>query len=182
MRSTIIALVALAALLLPGCAPSTGDGPDDGEPTVTETTQTPFVARDMEVNLVEVLDAHRYVVTAAKESSPRFGEEFTMRLVGLEAPREGECGHQESVAFIQQYWDRNPIQVMTYRDGFEPIGEDGDHQVLLNTRGAPGAASIELSTRGWARTNDLADADQAGRAAQAKEAGLGLWGLCPDTA
>lgn len=173
-------LTTLAVLLLAGCASTPAEEFANGAPVDAKAVAQ--VEPDVrKVKVVEMDSPLSIIVTPAEDDDARFGEELTVAITDIAVPAKGDCGYGEVTALAAETLTPGSTWFLRYNassdaDADKRVTKDGHHDGSLNSHG--GGYEDVMVGAGMAY---LLDGD-APREAQneAKEAGRGLWGSCPD--
>lgn len=174
---------------------SSESSPQPQAQATTEASQVPYDPLQREVQVLDVLAPDLVVVTPVSPKDPMLDQQFTVRVTGIDVPAEGECGYEEALAATEHY-----MTDMGTRPGFiegrlgydvpdddpettevEMITDEGLHQASFGRAGT-GSPSLRhyLVENGYALPGDEISlySHEVTWNEEAKEQGLGLYGLC----
>lgn len=175
-KARLAAVGVLAAIILTGCtsAPDAAPESSSAEPTM----ETQVQPEDRQVETVEFIDPVTVVVTPTESDDPLFGEEFTLHIVDLQTPSEGECGYDTA----RSYAEEASSGKWTVRYETEPEGvwidADGEHYGYLGSASVPYA--MRMIGEGMALPSAAYATTYESSKVAAQERAAGLWSECPD--
>lgn len=191
--TTLIASLALAASLAacsgtsdePSSAASQSAGPSasqSAEPTVY-TTHAVRVEEALSGDTLRVTITGDSVDGTIVDRAESDYEELVVRVLGIDAPDEGECGFDESTAQMASLvppTDEFSIRAVDDGTGAQLADEDEHLVFYLNSKVSdPGRALLaDGYARLWAPVEWATDYDYGQDEVKAQEAGAGLWASC----
>lgn len=196
----LVTLLATGALVLSGCGdddeagPATGSSPETEAQATTENPQIPYAPGGRLVDVLEVAAPNLLVVTPADDRDPMMNQQFTVRVIDIDVPAQGECGYQEAIAGAEYYlddtgWFSESREGLLFYDEpdddpetaeVEMITDQGLHQAGFSGYANVPPFSLSLVQLGYAVPNDEREHSSLFERynEEAKEEGRGLYGLC----
>lgn len=190
--TTLIASLALAASLAAcsGASDDSGSAASQSAGPSASQSAEPTVYTRHSVRVKEVLSGDTVRVTITGDSvdgsivdrAESDYEDLVVRILGIDAPDEGECGFDEATAQMTSTALGRSYGITAIDDGTgAQLADEDEHFVFSMSNNVFNPGRMMLTTgyaRLWAPVEFATDYDYGQDEAGAQEAGEGLWASC----
>lgn len=189
-RWAAVVAVGVAAVSLAGCAQNAGPSASQSTSQSASQSAEPTVYTGHSVRVKEVLSGDTVRVTITGDSvdgsivdrAESDYEDLVIRILGIDAPDEGECGFDEATAQMTSIALDGGYGITAIDDGTgAQLADEDEHLVfsMSNRIYNPGRKMLTTGyARLWAPVEWATDYDYGQDELAAQEAGKGLWASC----